>query len=316
MRSVIVGMGIQGRKRAAIAGPDVVATVDPVSPEARYRAIEDVRLDSFDAALVCTPDAAKHSLLKYLLSNGKHVLVEKPLLVPHDSELQELQSIARRTGAACYTAYNHRFEPHLRSLKQILDSGTLGKIHQARFFYGNGTARDVRNSPWRDKGSGVLTDLGSHLLDLSMFLFGSSRRSFRLWACHRLENLAPDHCLFGSEEPPVLQCEMTLLSWRNHFTLDVVGELGSAHVQGLCKWGPNTLTIRRRQLPSGKPREEVRGLEQPDPTWELEYAHFKELCAIGANNLANDLWINVSLQSLATEATKDSHGATKKELAA
>ena len=38
-------------------------------------------------------------------------------------------------------------------------------------FYGNGTARLVRNSYWRDQGNGVLSDLGSHLVDTSKFFF-------------------------------------------------------------------------------------------------------------------------------------------------
>ena len=40
------------------------------------------------------------------------------------------------------------------------------------FFYGNGTAINVKNSTWRDVGQGVISDLGSHLIDLSDFLFG------------------------------------------------------------------------------------------------------------------------------------------------
>jgi predicted dehydrogenase len=73
---VVAGLGVQGRKRLAIAGADVVATVDPVSPEAGYRRIEDVPVGDYDAALVCTPDDAKITLVRYLLALGKLVLVE------------------------------------------------------------------------------------------------------------------------------------------------------------------------------------------------------------------------------------------------
>src|SRR5262249_14495758 len=151
-------------------GADAVATVDPVAPDANYRALEDVPLDTYEAALVCTPDHAKHAALAYLLSHGKHVLVEKPLLAAGAATLQELANLASRSNVACYTAYNHRFEPHVRRLKELLDAGTLGEIYLARFFYGNGTAREVQRSSWRDQGAGVLTDLGSHLLDLTLFL--------------------------------------------------------------------------------------------------------------------------------------------------
>src|SRR5580765_2335328 len=76
VRVVVVGLGIQGKKRLAIAGSEVCATVDTVQPQADYRNIQDVPLDEYDAALVCTPDTAKLPILRYLLDHGKHVLVE------------------------------------------------------------------------------------------------------------------------------------------------------------------------------------------------------------------------------------------------
>jgi predicted dehydrogenase len=147
MRVVIVGLGVQGRKRRAVAGSDAVASVDPVNPEADYRFLTDVPLSAYDAALVCTPDDAKLEQLSYLFENGKHVLVEKPLLASDTATLKRLAELARSRGALCYTAYNHRFEPHFVRMKQTLESGFLGRPYLCRMFYGNGTARDVRNSP-------------------------------------------------------------------------------------------------------------------------------------------------------------------------
>ncbi len=302
MRVVVVGLGIQGRKRTAIAGADVVATVDPVVAHASARQIEDVPLDSYDAALVCTPDEPKVALLTYLLSHGKHVLVEKPLLAARRDALEGLQGIAERTGAVCYTAYNHRFEPHLASVKRLLSEGRIGKVFQASFYYGNGTARDVRNSAWRDRGLGVIPDLASHLLDLCEFLFGRPAGMPNVWTAQRFENAAFDYFLLGfPDSAPVLKLEGTLLSWRNHFRLDIVGEKGTIQVHSLCKWGPTSLVVRSRVLPSGKPDEEVVTLEQKDPTWAIEYAHFSRLCEQGrVTNLATDMWINDVLHHLGT----------------
>lgn len=299
MRVAILGLGIQGRKRLAIAGADVVATVDPVATDAQYRSIEAVSLDRFDAALVCTPNAMKLELLRYLLSRGKHVLVEKPLLIPEES-LQELRRLARQTGAACYTAYNHRFEPNLVRLKEALDNDAIGSVYLVRGFYGNGTARDVKQSAWRDQELGVVSDLGSHLLDMVLFLFGRIEDPFEMWQAQRFENRAFDHVLFGvSGGRPAFVLEGTLVSWRNTFMLDVFGERGSLHVHGLCKWGPSRFIIRRRVLPSGKPDEETWTVECADPTWALEYDYFKQLCARGGTNLDHDLWINGVLNDLA-----------------
>ena len=112
MRVVVVGLGVQGHKRRAVAGDEVVAVVDPVNPEANYRGIEDVPPGTYDAALLCIPDGPKISVISYLLSHKKHVLVEKPLFAADTEDLRTLRQLAETHGTTCYTAYNHRFEPH------------------------------------------------------------------------------------------------------------------------------------------------------------------------------------------------------------
>ena len=302
MRIIVVGLGVQGKKRLAVAGRETVAAVDPVIPEAQYKRVEDVPLDAYDAALVCTPDEVKIDLLTGLLSNRKHVLVEKPLFADNPADLQRLKDLAETSRTVCYTAYNHRFEPHFVRMKDLITSGRLGRIYSARMFYGNGTARLVRDSAWRDRGAGVLSDLGSHLLDTALFWFGRPSAPFKVFSANRFENRAFDHISFGANGSPVLQMEVTLLSWRNHFYADVFAEAGSAHIQSLCKWGPSTFTVRKRKLPSGRPEEEPITLEQPDPTWEIEYQHFKRLCRAGGSNIDNDMWINDVLAGLSRVA--------------
>jgi scyllo-inositol 2-dehydrogenase (NADP+) len=298
MRVIVVGLGVQGQKRRAVAGEDVVATVDPVHPGADYRSLTEVPVSSYDGALVCTPDETKIELLTQLIDNGKHLLVEKPLFAEESSELVHLKMLSEERHVTCYTAYNHRFEPHFVRMKNLIESGELGAIYSVRLFYGNGTARLVRDSAWRDQGAGVLRDLGSHLLDTVLFWIGEPRVSFEMASAHRFENRAPDHVVVGASGEQLLQLEMTLLSWRNHFTADVFAERGSAHIESLCKWGPSTFTVRKRKLPSGRPDEEAVTLVQPDPTWAIEYGHFQALCERGANNLENDIWINQVLANL------------------
>jgi scyllo-inositol 2-dehydrogenase (NADP+) len=292
MKVVIIGLGIQGKKRLAVAGPHVTATVDPFVPTADFKNIEQVPLDRYEAAIVSTPDQQKIDILSYLLANGKHVLVEKPLLADQPETFRRLQSLAEKNGVTCWTAYNHRFEPNLVRLREVIRSGVLGKIYHARFFYGNGTAADVRKSPWRDKGLGVISDLGSHLFDLTDFLLDVRPQFVEPWACERFENQAYDHVLLGAPIQPALQFEMSLLSWRNTFHAEITAEKGSAQVHCLCKWGPSSLIVRRRIFPSGKPTEEVHTVERADPTWEAEYAEFLNMCAGPCNSLAKDMWIN------------------------
>jgi len=179
MRVVVAGLGVQGYKRRRIAGIDFVADVDPVNQEARYRSIADVPIADYDAVLACIPDEPKVELLTYCLGNGKHVLVEKPLWATDEGDIARLETLARKNGVVCYTAYNHRFEPHFVRMRDLIASGELGAIYSCRMFYGNGTARLVRDSAWRDQGAGVLPDLG-----LILAASGSeiSRTSSGLWA--------------------------------------------------------------------------------------------------------------------------------------
>ncbi|MBR0792605.1 Gfo/Idh/MocA family oxidoreductase [Bradyrhizobium manausense] len=299
MKVIVVGYGVQGHKRFKVAGEDAVGIVDPVAPEANWRRLEDVPVDRFDAAIVCTPDAPKIALLNYLLERGKHVLVEKPLFAVNGDDLGALEALARRSGALCVTAYNHRFEPHFVRMRELLQSGRLGSVYRCRMFYGNGTARLVRNSAWRDTGDGVLGDLGSHLLDTVRFWFGDVADRFRIVSAESFENRAPDHVVIAAEGRPQIELEMTLLSWRNHFTCDVFAEHGSAHIESLCKWGPSSFVHRTRVLPSGRPPEESQILVQDDPTWALEFVHFKQLCEARAEtDLSNDIWLHRALTRL------------------
>jgi scyllo-inositol 2-dehydrogenase (NADP+) len=306
MKCIVAGLGVQGHKRRRFAGADYVACVDPFNKDADYKHIADVPLKDYDAALLCIPDEPKRELIEYLLSNGKHVLVEKPLWTPENEDIRLLEALAQMKGLVLYTAYNHRFEPHYVRMRELIASGDLGKIYSCRMFYGNGTARLVRESAWRDEGAGVLPDLGSHLLDTCRFWFGDIADSFNLIAANRFENRAPDHVVIGTEKnSPRIELEMTLLMWRNHFTCDILAEKGTAHIESLCKWGPSTFTKRMRVLPSGRPPEESVTLVQDDPTWAIEYAHFRELCLSGAKtNLATDYWLQSTLRRLGEEATR------------
>jgi scyllo-inositol 2-dehydrogenase (NADP+) len=303
MRVIVVGLGVQGNKRRKHAGEDYVASVDPNNSEADFDDIRDVDVDTYDAVLACVPDKPKIELLRYCVDHRKHVLVEKPLWAEKDRQIIELEKCARSNQVVCYTAYNHRFEPHFIKMQELIASGSLGKIYSCRMFYGNGTARLVKDSIWRDQGAGVLPDLGSHLLNTCRFWFGDNMGTFQLGSAHCFENKAPDHVVINTiNGQPRIELEMTLCMWRNHFTCDILAENGTAHIESLCKWGPSTFTHRKRVIPSGRPPETQVTLTQSDPTWASEYSHFKNLVKSGASSdLAIDIWLQTQLRTLGEE---------------
>ncbi len=77
--------------------------------------------------------------------------------------------------------------------------------------------------------------------------------------------------------------------WKNNFVCNIIGSKGSIHLNGLCKWGPSELIIRKRKFPSGVPLERKKVLRIKDPTWSKEYLHFKKLVKSKRNLLNNIL---------------------------
>ena len=145
-------------------------------------------------------------------------------------------------------------------------------------FYGNGTSSLVKKSKWRDKGLGVLTDIGSHLLDLCLFWFGEKIKVLKVIEINKFENKASDHVIIALEINKIkIELEMTLCMWKNTFTCDVLASRGSAHLNSLCKWSKNTFSYYKRKFPSGLPYEKKVSFSKGDPTWKAEYLFFKNL---------------------------------------
>lgn len=277
MKTIIVGMGIQGNKRKRFLKKNLRYTVDRLV-EADFKTIYDVPLKDFDSAFVCVPDNQKLKIMEYCIKNKKDILVEKPILFKNKTQAKKLNMLAKKNKVVVYTAFNHRFEPHFIRMGKLIKSKKLGKIYSCRMFYGNGTASLVKNSGWKDTKYGILTDLGSHLLDTCLFWFGKKIKNFKTVSARKFENKSVDHTILISDDSqPKIELEMTYLMWKNNFTCDVLGEKGSAHIQSLCKWGPTSFIYRKRVYPSGKPKEIKKVLVKSDPTWLSEINYFKKL---------------------------------------
>ena len=293
LRYVLVGLGNIGQKRRAALGAQCVATVDPFNPDADAREVGAIDPARYDAAILSVPNDVKLELMRALLAGGKHVLVEKPLVFSGAEDAEMLSRSAQRAGAMWYTAYNHRFEPLIQRLNQCISDGQIGEVYSARLFYGNGTVSNVIGS-FRDGGTGVVEDLGSHLLDLARFLFHTHEVPFRVESVLRQEASAPDHATLRSEDGRIA-LEMSFLSWKNTFTIDALGSRGSLHLDGLRKWGGSRLTVRERVFPSGVPRETVHEDIGIDTTWADELRHFETLVATGTSSFEGDRWISQTL---------------------
>ncbi|MCL4507046.1 MAG: Gfo/Idh/MocA family oxidoreductase [Chloroflexi bacterium] len=110
---------------------------------------------------------------------GKHIISEKPL-GRTAAECKEMWDAAVKAGIKHQVAFNYRFVPAVRLVKQLIDQGKLGKIYHFRASYLQEWIADP-DFPmvWRldasIAGSGTIGDLGSHILDLGRYLIGEPR---------------------------------------------------------------------------------------------------------------------------------------------
>ncbi len=304
LRGILIGLGVQGRKRLRLSPELFRWTVDPVSSDADFKDISEVPTDTFDFGFCCVPDDQKERIVSFLVEHGKHVLVEKPFPVPGTTLSKRLAELTTSQQPYIYVAYNHRFEPHICLMKDVVMNQAIGQIYSCSLFYGNGTANLVKNSSWRDAKGGVLPDLTSHLLDMVSYWWGGTPFDFRLVFAQNYENRHLDYALMqSSTASPKIFLEVSLLQWKNDFACDLVGSKGSAHIRSLCKWGPSEFILRKRKLPSGKPDEESTSLICDDPTWIAEHSYFIEQCeAWAVTNLDKEIWIAQQIESLVAEA--------------
>ena len=105
---------------------------------------------------------------------GKHVLCEKPLARSAD-EAKQMWEAVKEAPIRNFCGFNYRFVPAIRLAKEMIDSKVLGRIYQFRAQYLQDWAMDAPYG-WRfDReiaGSGVVGDIGAHIVDLARFLIG------------------------------------------------------------------------------------------------------------------------------------------------
>ncbi|MCW8093223.1 Gfo/Idh/MocA family oxidoreductase [Alteromonas sp. ASW11-130] len=148
--------------------------VHTLLPECRVYASLDEALvsQSFNLVVVTTPNQLHSSQAKKALLAKSHVLVEKPFTLSV-SEASELFGLAEHNKLALCAFHNRRFDGDFLSVSKLIENKKLGDIKRI-------TSRFDRFRPqpkdrWREsteKGSGIFWDLGPHLIDQAIALFG------------------------------------------------------------------------------------------------------------------------------------------------
>jgi len=150
-----------GKVHADCPGVDVVPDVDAL-----------LRRSDIDLVVIATPNAQHHPVARAALEAGKHVVVDKPFTLDA-AQARELAALASRSGRLLSVYQNRRFDADFLTLRGLLDSGEIGRpvfleSHFDRY-------RPQVRERWRElpvPGAGLWVDLGSHLLDQVLQLFG------------------------------------------------------------------------------------------------------------------------------------------------
>ena len=270
--NLVIGCkGIQGKKRMAHTPNVIGVDVGDLWPDHK----------SYYAGIVCVPDHAKFDICRNLLEAGKHVMVEKPALFT-DSQFDEIEILCNLKQLAFYTAYNHRFEPHIQEMEIL----ALRESSFITAFYGNGTAHKVKGT-WRDYGAGCAREIGVHLLDMLYMVDGPFDAEWHVYAATNSITNSPDYVLFGTHG---IALETSWISWLNDFRFNVIFSNESYHAEGFRKW--NGASYIERRVTGGKPNENKKSWIGQDTTWDDEYRYFiSSACRHGMNMLPRDRWI-------------------------
>lgn len=237
-------------------------------PEARIvRSMNELLLhDEIKLVVIATPNTSHYSLAKECLLAGRDVVVDKPFTTTY-AEAAELVALARERGRLLTVYQNLRCNGDFRTIRQLLKSGRLGRIvlYEAHF---DRYRLHLRPGAWREMtapGSGVFFDLGVHLIDQAMVLFGLPERvtaDIRIERDGAIVDDAFDIFLHYPRTVVLLRASMIALAPDVRYILR--GEQGAFVKTGI---DPQEPALRRGEIP----RDDTWGLEPPEK-WGVLHA--------------------------------------------
>lgn len=184
----LIGYGMAGRVFhapviAAVAGLRLTKVVERRSETARtrYPWVEIVRdIDALladaaiDLVVIATPSASHFDLAQRALLAGKHVVVDKPFTLTAD-EAQRLIDLGYRQHRQISAFQNRRWDGDFQTVREIVRQGYLGRLVEYESHFDRFRNYFSPERAWREHagpGSGILLDLGTHLIDQALVLFG------------------------------------------------------------------------------------------------------------------------------------------------
>jgi predicted dehydrogenase len=139
-----------------------------------YRSLEALLADpTLDLFVVATPSGTHFDVARQILEAGKNVVVDKPVAVA-SAEVAQLIALAKAQGVALIPFFNRRWDSDFQTVRKLLHEGSLGRLVYFESRFDRWSPGSTRR-PWKDdpaQGGGQLLDLGTHIGDQALTLFG------------------------------------------------------------------------------------------------------------------------------------------------
>jgi scyllo-inositol 2-dehydrogenase (NADP+) len=141
------------------------------------RNVDDVAKNSdIELVIVNTPNSTHYEFAKLMLESGKHVVVEKPFTNTY-AEALDLIEIAKKNNRILTVFQNRRWDGDFLTVKKVVEEGLLGDIVEFEARYDRYRPY-IEEQNWKEEtgpGAGLLYNLGSHMIDQAMVLFGQPK---------------------------------------------------------------------------------------------------------------------------------------------
>jgi len=152
-----------------------------------------VAASDIDLVVIATPNKTHAPLARAALLAGKHVVVDKPF-VPEPAEGGALITLAKERGRMLTVFHNRRWDADFLTVARLIREGRLGEVNHAELRWDR--FRLAIRPGWKelpDEGTGLLADLGPHLIDQALLLFGNPDTITGDVASQRIGTLVDDY---------------------------------------------------------------------------------------------------------------------------
>jgi len=197
-----------------------------------YDNIDDlINDDEIELIVVNTPNYLHFEHATRALNAGKHVLIEKPAAVTSE-EVKQLFELGRKVDRKVMVYQNRRYDSGFLSTKEVIESGKLGELVEVHFRldrYRNAVGPKLFKEKKDMPANGLVYDLGAHLVDNAISLFGKPLSFDKVTAIHRDGSEVPDYFSFRLTYPNQLNVYLTssMLTVEPTAGFVVNGKIGS-----------------------------------------------------------------------------------------